>query len=117
MPANLSFAVQWALVAFAIAFLVRLESGNKETLPSLKVKPSEIYTPDFYPGGTDLALPGGTMRYWLFGDPNGRKVVLIHGISTGAASYDSLARSLVKSYIHTTNMSLVLLTRESFVHM
>lgn len=70
------------------------------TLGSLAEKPSEIHSPRFYPNGTFLSLPSGTMHYWLFGDENGRRVVLIHGISSGAPCYDKLARELVIMRTH-----------------
>lgn len=65
------------------------------TLDSLSIKPSELYSPDFYPNGTDLELPLGTMRYWKFGNEGGNRVVLVHGITTGSSVYDRLARDLV----------------------
>ncbi|ORX61960.1 alpha/beta-hydrolase [Hesseltinella vesiculosa] len=70
---------------------------KRVVLPSLYVDPSPIYTPDFFDGGHDVQLPLGQMRYWEFGPANGNKVVLIHGIATGASSFDIVARSLAEN--------------------
>lgn len=66
------------------------------TLGSLSKDTFDLYPPDFYPNGTDLELPLGTMRYWKFGNEGGNRVVLVHGITTGSSCYDRLARDLVK---------------------
>ncbi|KAJ8652167.1 hypothetical protein O0I10_012225 [Lichtheimia ornata] len=76
------------------ALFFRTDPALKNTLPSLRVQPSDTYTLDFYPGGHFVELPQGTMRYWLFGNPDGERVVLVHGISSGAVTYDKLARHL-----------------------
>ncbi|KAI8066639.1 Alpha/Beta hydrolase protein [Gongronella butleri] len=85
-----------AVLGLLSALLFNYTKGNarRVTLPSLHASPSPIYTPEFYPGGQDLALPHGTMRYWLFGPEDGKKVVLIHGIATGASIFDIAGRYL-----------------------
>ncbi|KAI8367583.1 Alpha/Beta hydrolase protein [Radiomyces spectabilis] len=87
-------------VAVIFAFLLRGHPTTRQTLPSLKENPHPNYMPDFYPNGTDLHLPMGTMRYWMFGNPKGQRVVLIHGISTGSAVYSNLARFMANSGYH-----------------
>ncbi|KAG0163906.1 hypothetical protein DFQ28_011069 [Apophysomyces sp. BC1034] len=94
MTVNVRSLTKWSLLGLLLALLLRNDPLAKKTLLSLRENPSEYYTLDFFPNGTDLQLPMGTMRYWNFGDPNGKRVVLIHGISTGSASYEKLARSL-----------------------
>ncbi|KZV72367.1 alpha/beta-hydrolase [Peniophora sp. CONT] len=42
----------------------------------------EIYPEDIYEGGAWFDTPYGKTRYWLVGPEQGKKVVLIHGIST-----------------------------------
>jgi hypothetical protein len=37
------------------------------------------------------------MRYWLFGNPDGERVVLVHGISIPCPIYTKLAQELVIS--------------------
>lgn len=90
---NLITTLKWLGYAL-IASMVYTAAKKKKTLPSLAVKPHDIYTPDFYPNGHYLDLPQGQMRYWLFGNPQGKRVVLVHGISTGSVIYDKLARYL-----------------------
>ncbi|KAI7894251.1 Alpha/Beta hydrolase protein [Mucor mucedo] len=70
------------------------------TLDSLSVKPFHLYSPDFYPNGSYLELPQGTMRYWKFGNEDGNRVVLVHGITTGSSVYDRLARDLANDGHH-----------------
>ncbi|KAI9480693.1 MAG: Alpha/Beta hydrolase protein [Benjaminiella poitrasii] len=90
---------KWVGIALITAMVYKA-SKTQSTLPSLEVAPHDIYTPDFYPNGSYLELPLGKMRYWLFGNPNGKRVVLIHGISTGSAVYDKLARYLAEEKGH-----------------
>jgi hypothetical protein len=33
-----------------------------------------VYPPDFYPGGEDVDLPYGRVRYWRFGPKDGKRV-------------------------------------------
>ncbi|ORZ18031.1 Alpha/Beta hydrolase protein [Absidia repens] len=80
----------------AIIFQGKSFTDTRRTLPSLYEQPSELYSPDFYDGGHDLILPMGRMRYWEFGPENGKRVLLIHGISTGSSTYDKLSRLLAE---------------------
>ncbi|KAL9543992.1 hypothetical protein MBANPS3_007852 [Mucor bainieri] len=85
--------LRWAGIALLTAIIYTL-SKRRQTLDSMIVAPHDVYTPDFYPGGHDVQLPVARMHYWLFGNPQGKKVVLIHGISTGSVVWDRLARFL-----------------------
>lgn len=40
------------------------------------------YPPDALPGARDIASPYGTLRVYEWGPKNGRKVLMVHGIST-----------------------------------
>lgn len=66
-------------------------TGLKDTIvesprKSLPRLPSEIaklpYPPDVLPGARDVDSPYGSMRVYEWGPEDGRKVLLIHGIST-----------------------------------
>lgn len=94
MPFSLQTLSLLGLV-LAIVLQYDLLRPSRKTLPSLSQHPSELYPPDFYNGGHYLTLPLGTMRYWEFGPSNGKRVVLIHGISTGSSTYDKVGRHLV----------------------
>lgn len=73
-----------------------LPSPLKTLLPRLT--PSQqadlLYPPDFFPGARDVPTPYGSMRCYEFGDPSGRKVLLLHGISTSCMTLSHLARGL-----------------------
>ncbi|KIY49147.1 alpha/beta-hydrolase [Fistulina hepatica ATCC 64428] len=69
--------------------------------PSLASLPNtsrswDIYPEDYYPGGEYITLPYGRMRYWLFGPDNGKKIVLIHGLSVPAIIWKDVAPQLSK---------------------
>jgi hypothetical protein len=87
--------LKWVGVGIISSYIIG-SIRRQKTLGSLSEKSFELYSPDFYPNGTDLELPLGTMRYWQFGNEGGNRVVLVHGISTGSAVYDKLARDLVR---------------------
>ncbi|KAF8806148.1 alpha/beta-hydrolase [Phlegmacium glaucopus] len=50
-----------------------------------------IYPEDFYPGGGYATFPNGKVRYWLLGPENGKKIVLIHGLSIPAIIWKDVA--------------------------
>jgi len=55
------------------------------------------YPPDLFPGARDVDTPYGSIRVYEWGPENGRKVLLIHGISTPCLSLGSVAEKLVDS--------------------
>ncbi|KAL7330314.1 hypothetical protein PS15p_205279 [Mucor circinelloides] len=91
--------LKWVGLAVITSYLVT-SSKRQTTLGSLADSPPGPFPSDFYPNGTDLELPQGTMRYWMFGNEDGNRVVLIHGISTGSSIYDKLARDLADNGHH-----------------
>ncbi|KAG1743636.1 Alpha/Beta hydrolase protein [Suillus paluster] len=50
-----------------------------------------VYPEDFYTGGAYANLPLGRVRYWLIGPEDGRRVVLIHGLSIPAIVWKDVA--------------------------
>ncbi|KII94579.1 hypothetical protein PLICRDRAFT_96811 [Plicaturopsis crispa FD-325 SS-3] len=89
-------------VLITVYFLAQFP-GAPESLPlvypSLASLPLEspswsIYPEDFYPGGAYLQLPYGRMRYWLMGPEDGKKIVLIHGLSVPAIMWKDVAPTL-----------------------
>jgi hypothetical protein len=54
------------------------------------------YPPDVFPGGRDVETPYGFIRVFEWGPEEGRKVLLVHGISTPAMALGGLAEELVK---------------------
>lgn len=71
-------------------------SPLKTLLPSLT--PEEQvqlpYPPDFFPGARDVPTPYGSMRCYEFGPAAGRRVLLVHGISTSCMTLTHIARGL-----------------------
>lgn len=53
------------------------------------------YPPDALPGARDVDSPYGSTRVYEFGPENGRKVLLIHGISTPCLALGGVAHALV----------------------
>ncbi|RFU24109.1 hypothetical protein B7463_g12230, partial [Scytalidium lignicola] len=66
--------------------LPRLSKSEKDALP---------YPPDLFPGARDVENVFGTTRVYEWGPETGKKVLLIHGISTPCLSLGSIAHALV----------------------
>ncbi|KAI0970233.1 Alpha/Beta hydrolase protein [Xylaria arbuscula] len=54
------------------------------------------YRTDHFPGTRDVVTPYGNIRVYEFGPEEGRKVLLIHGISTSCMTLADIAHSLVE---------------------
>ncbi|KAI1307762.1 Alpha/Beta hydrolase protein [Xylaria venustula] len=54
------------------------------------------YRTDHFPGARDVVTPYGSIRVYEFGPEEGRKVLLIHGISTSCMTLADIANSLVE---------------------
>ena len=52
------------------------------------------YPPDILPGARDVDSPYGSIRVYEFGPENGRKVLLLHGVSTPCLSLAGVAQKL-----------------------
>ncbi|KAF9002314.1 Alpha/Beta hydrolase protein [Cyathus striatus] len=59
-------------------------------------KSREVYPEDFYEGGNYVKLPWGRVRYWVLGPEDGRKIVLIHGLTIPAMVWKDIATALAK---------------------
>lgn len=68
--------------------LAKLPAGETSSLP---------YPPDLLPGARDVDTPYGSIRVYEWGPESGRKVLLVHGISTPCISLGSVAEKLVES--------------------
>ncbi|TLD18735.1 hypothetical protein E2P81_ATG11645 [Venturia nashicola] len=55
------------------------------------------YPPDLFPGARQVDTPYGSIRVYEWGPESGRKVLLVHGISTPCMSLGSVAEKLVES--------------------
>ncbi|MCJ1281943.1 hypothetical protein MMC26_001266 [Xylographa opegraphella] len=54
------------------------------------------YPPDLFPGARDVESPYGSLRVYEWGPEEGRKVLLVHGISTPCLSLGAIAEGLVE---------------------
>jgi hypothetical protein len=55
------------------------------------------YPPNLFPGARDVDTPYGSIRVYEWGPANGKKVLLVHGISTPCMSLGNVAENLVES--------------------
>ena len=53
------------------------------------------YPPDAYPGARDVVSPYGSLRVYEWGPKDGRKVVLVHGITNPCVALGGVAHGLV----------------------
>jgi hypothetical protein len=79
-----------------------LEHVVPSPLKSLAHLPTEQvsklpYPPDLFPGARDVDTPYGSIRVYEWGPEDGRKVLLVHGISTPCISLGNVAEKLVES--------------------
>ncbi|KAI0782541.1 alpha/beta-hydrolase [Abortiporus biennis] len=70
--------------------------------PSLSTLPKDsrswqIYSEDFFEGGAYVKFPYGRVRYWLMGPEDGKKTVLIHGLSVPAIIWKDVAPQLAQN--------------------
>ncbi|KAG6009538.1 hypothetical protein E4U21_002174 [Claviceps maximensis] len=55
-----------------------------------------VYGLESFPGGRDVDTPYGSIRAYEFGPQHGRKVLLVHGISTSCVTLSHIAHALVE---------------------
>ncbi|CAO1623622.1 unnamed protein product [Sympodiomycopsis kandeliae] len=96
---KLSFA--GALTVAAAAGYLLLPTLDRPTRPKV-VKGPELsnepaYPHDVLPGGAWLQTPLGRIRYYEFGPEDGKKVLLVHGITTPTPVWKSVAPQLAKA--------------------
>ncbi|KAE9381544.1 alpha/beta-hydrolase [Stipitochalara longipes BDJ] len=75
-----------------------IPSPRETLLPTLTKGEQDLlsYPPDLFPGARDVTSPYGTIRVYEWGPEEGRKVLMLHGISTPCLSLGKLAHALVK---------------------
>ena len=72
-------------------------SPLRTLIPSLSDAEAAVlpYPPDAYPGARDVVSPYGSLRVYEWGPEDGRKVVLVHGITTPCVALGAIAHGLV----------------------
>ncbi|KAI9766635.1 MAG: hypothetical protein M1840_006446 [Geoglossum simile] len=85
-----------------------ISSPRTTLLPQLSA--SEIrslpYPPDVLPGGRWVESPYGAIRVYEWGPEDGRKVLLVHGISTPCITLGGIAQALVDRGCRVMTMDL-----------
>lgn len=115
-PVHVSFSIPSYLVPLGAlslcligAYRLKWRDGSPEPLDHVVASPLGIllpklsdlekcrlpYPPDLFPGARDVQTPYGSLRVYEWGPESGRKVLLVHGISTPCLSLGLLAQHLV----------------------
>ncbi|KAL8884983.1 MAG: hypothetical protein Q9215_007084 [Flavoplaca cf. flavocitrina] len=108
-------------LGFLVKELYRYRRGHDPIIPSPRetllpyLSSSEIaklpYPPDALPGARDIPSPHGSLRVYEWGPENGRRVLMIHGISTPSIALDLPGRG----YSSTPSPSINPQTSDFFV--
>lgn len=95
------FLAGFTLRGYVVGRRVRggvVESPRTTLLPHLSEREIAAlpYPPDVFDGARDVQGPYGSVRVYEFGPEEGRKVLLVHGISTPCLSLGGVAHGLVE---------------------
>ncbi|CAE6419446.1 unnamed protein product, partial [Rhizoctonia solani] len=71
--------------------------AENSRIARLKKHVDEIYPADIYGPGHTVELTKGQVRYWLFGPEEGKRVVLIHGLSIPSIIWKEVATRLSRT--------------------
>ncbi|KAG8690906.1 hypothetical protein FRC11_008205 [Ceratobasidium sp. 423] len=77
--------------------LGNLVVAENSRIAKLKKLADEIYPADIYGPGHTVELTKGQVKYWLLGPEEGKRVVLIHGISIPSLIWKEVATRLSKT--------------------
>ncbi|KAI9682130.1 MAG: hypothetical protein M1817_000184 [Caeruleum heppii] len=85
-----------------------IPSPRTTLLPRLSPAASTAlpYPPDVIPGARDVNSPYGTFRLYEWGHEGGRKVLLVHGITTPCVALADVAKGLVRKGCRVMLMDL-----------
>ena len=74
-----------------------INSPSQSLVPEVSDKEAAHlpYPPDVFPGARDVASPYGSLRVYEWGPEDGRKVLMIHGITNPCVALGGIAESLV----------------------
>jgi hypothetical protein len=109
---NVPLYISAGVASVCLFAVVRSVHSQRKRNPAAHVVPSPLstvvpklsvnelrnvpYPPDLFPGSRDLDTPFGSIRIYEWGPETGRKVLLVHGISTPCLSLGSVAEKLVE---------------------
>lgn len=108
LPPKVMNTIALGALAYSLAIIARrmleprvglavTESPLKTLLPNLseKERANLPYPDDALPGSRDVSSPYGSTRVYEWGPESGRKVLLVHGISTPCIALGGIAHELV----------------------
>lgn len=95
--ATLAAAAGTASLLYLFFSNARLRSNYPKILKAPAKIHDQPYPADVLPGGADLVTPYGIIRYYEFGPEDGKKLLLVHGISTPSPAWSLIAPHLVKA--------------------
>ncbi|KAI1197726.1 Alpha/Beta hydrolase protein [Nemania serpens] len=107
-PASIAVVATTVITTLALASLTRfalwprkpliIPGALTNSLPRLSKEElaKSTYRTDHFPGARDVVTPYGTIRVYEFGPEKGRKVLLVHGISTSCMTLSDIADGLVE---------------------
>jgi hypothetical protein len=109
---NIPLYISAGVASVCLFAVVRSVQSQRKRNPAEHVVPSPLstvvpklsseelhkvpYPPDLFPGGRDFDTPFGSIRIYEWGPETGRKVLLVHGISTPCLSLGSVAEKLAE---------------------
>ena len=108
LPPKVTNTIALGALAYSLAIVFRYmlephagtpvtKSPLKTLLPNLseQEKADLPYPEDALPGSRDVSSPYGSTRVYEWGPESGRKVLLVHGISTPCIALGGIAQELV----------------------
>lgn len=75
----------------------RLRSNYPKVLKAPAKIYEQPYPADILPNGNDLNTPYGSIRYYEFGPKDGKKLLLVHGISTPCPAWSLIVPHLIRA--------------------
>ncbi|PWZ02540.1 alpha/beta-hydrolase [Testicularia cyperi] len=85
------------LFLYGLLSTTSLRTNTPKVLKSPPKTSDPPYPHDILPNGKDLETPYGRIRYYEFGPEEGKKLLLVHGISTPAPVWSLISNQLVKA--------------------
>ncbi|GJE84062.1 alpha/beta-hydrolase [Phanerochaete sordida] len=78
------------MAPFPTPVIYSMEALNKD----LPIR--QLYPEDIYPNGAYYNSPYGRVRYWIVGPEDGRKITLVHGLTTPSLIWKDVQSELVE---------------------
>jgi hypothetical protein len=105
-PPSAALAITFAVASFLVFAASLLQPARAAVLPgpartaltpAAKEELKQLVGGNTLPGARDVETPYGSIRVYEFGPEDGKKVLLVHGISTSSMTLEPIAKSLSSS--------------------